>query len=426
MVPPVGLELGRALLLADAVTPEAMAQALLASVRDRICLVRALLATDAIDPSRLEEELARTAPDAPLQQYPTAVQELVERLPPHLCGALLALPVRRDPMTGTVDVALADAYDTHAAEEIAFYLDAPVRVVRSPLGAMEAAIMLARRQSSNPPSSGPISVPPPSPVRPMAHTPPWGSPILVAGAHAHVDERPAAVSERPIPLVPRTPSEQVPPNGDIPIPLYRRLTPGAGLVALSRAAVEDDDEDPVVELRRTKPPSRAPSQAAPPVSTTPLPAATLHQLLREMTKATARDPLMELVLVALRPFAGKAALFAVKKDAYVGWMCTPEFGDRGRLGAVRIEAHVASIFSTLATVGTYVGPLLRNDAHAPLFGFVRSQRPEIIGASIKAAGKPAVIVLAHDVAEPPRAMNALTDVARVAGESLERILRAKR
>ena len=105
----MGLELGRALLLADAVTPDALANALLASVRDRVSLVRALLSTEAIGISRLEEELALTAPEAPLQRHPVPVLELLARLPPELCESLLAVPVRSDPRTGTVDVALADA-----------------------------------------------------------------------------------------------------------------------------------------------------------------------------------------------------------------------------------------------------------------------------------------------------------------------------
>jgi hypothetical protein len=72
-----------------------------------------------------------------------------------------------------------------------------------------------------------------------------------------------------------------------------------------------------------------------------------------------------------------------------------------------------------------MGPLLKNDVHAPLFKFVKAQRPEVIGAVIKAAGKPAVLVLAHEVPDPRRAMISLTEIVRAAGESLERIVRSK-
>ncbi len=479
MVRRVGHELGRALLLADAVSPDAMAQALLASVRDRVSLVRALLETGGIAMVRLEEELARTAPEAPLLRHPVPLLDLVERLPPHLCSALVAVPVRADALTGTVDVALADANDTHAAEEIAFYLSAPVRVVRSPLGAIESALEQARqaRKSSTPPRSGPISVPPPSPVRPMSHTPPWGSPVLTGA-----EEHPALVSERPMPLIPKTASERVgeglgertlwmdhrggertgghtlPMRGiadgdaakgqaeaettlklnarqnelpmiteEIPILLQRRVSPGAGLVALARAAQElEEEEDAVMELRRTKgssnPPQVVPAPVAPlsvplaahtalslePVApngdpnvtltgehrTITQPSTPLNQILREMTKVTARDPLMELVLIAIRPTAHKSALFAVKKDAYVGLMCTSDFGDRAQLVQVHIDARRPSFLSTTAAAGTYMGPMPRNDVHAPLTKFIKSREPEILtGATIRYAARGARSIL---------------------------------
>src|SRR5258706_4231464 len=138
MVAPVTYELGRSLLLSDAVSPEALAEALCTAASERVSLVRALLSTRAIDPDRLEEELARTT-DAPLQRHVTPIFDLMEQLPPGLCARLLAVPVRRDPRTGTIDVAVADARDSHAAEEIAFFLRAPVRLVRAPLSAIEDA-----------------------------------------------------------------------------------------------------------------------------------------------------------------------------------------------------------------------------------------------------------------------------------------------
>jgi hypothetical protein len=492
----VGHELGRALLLSDAVTPDAMAQALLASVRDRVSLVRALLATGAIAPTRLEEELARTAPDEPVLRHPVPVLDLVERLPPHLCSALVAVPVRADAMTGTIDVAVADASDTHAAEEIAFYLSAPVRVLRSPLGALESAIDQVKhareaKQSSMPPTPGPISVPPPSPVRPVMRTPPWGSPAFSSPAAEAVEP-----PERPLPLVSRTatmrlavangvgkPADEAPKvteahAADIPVPLLRRLTPGAGLVALARAAQElDEEEDPVVELRNPKPSSLPPhvlanqtAPVAPPPLEPPLPAekpvekapprslpevqaaatralpavesamrslyaedrsitqptTTLNQLLREMTKVTARDPLMELVLIAVRPVAHKSALFAVKKDTFAGFMCTDDFGDRHQLTQVQIDARKPSLLSTTAAAGTYMGPLPRNDVHAPLAKFIKSREPEILGVAIKAAGRPALLLIAHEIVEPLKTMSVLTEVARIAGEQLEKIVRAKR
>jgi hypothetical protein len=152
----------------------------------------------------------------------------------------------------------------------------------------------------------------------------------------------------------------------------------------------------------------------------------LNQLLREMAKATSRDRLMELVLVAVHPLAPKCALFAVKKEAYVGWMCTAEFGEGDPLAHVQIDARKPSLLATVATVGTYLGPMQRNETHTQLAKFIKSHADEILGVAIKAAGRPAVVLLALEVEDPRHTMTVLTEVARAAGEALERILRAKR
>jgi hypothetical protein len=244
------------------------------------------------------------------------------------------------------------------------------------------------------------------------------------------------VSERPLPLVNRSPEPAL--AHDIPIPLSRRI-PSPRAPAPPGGADLDDPDEPVVELRRTKssksmlavqgpspsPPllSPEPAPAGPPASAPELP---VHQVLGEMTRAEARDPLMALVLRAVHSVASKAALFAAKKDAFVGWMCTPAFGDRDELEDVRVDVRVPSVFATTAAAGAYVGPLLRNGPHAALFAFVRSAEPEVLAVSIKAAGKPAVIVFAYDVEDSRRAMAVMVEVARAAGEALERILRSAR
>ncbi len=79
--------LARSLLLADAVTPDALAQALLLAATRGTSLVRALLATRAIDPMRLEQQLERG--DAPAMRHVAPVMPLVEHLP---AGSLRAAP----------------------------------------------------------------------------------------------------------------------------------------------------------------------------------------------------------------------------------------------------------------------------------------------------------------------------------------------
>lgn len=115
--------------------PSAIAEALFVSVSRGVPLVQALTDSGAVAPEVLARYLARA--EAPVLRQVTPVPELVERLPDGLCARLFAVPVRRDAITGTVDVAVADALDAHPAAEIGHHLGAPVRVIRAPVAAIE-------------------------------------------------------------------------------------------------------------------------------------------------------------------------------------------------------------------------------------------------------------------------------------------------
>lgn len=134
----MSLELGRALLLSGAITPDALARALLATRTRDIAFEEALLSEGAIDERGLQVELGRW--DGPTIHNVIPVPELVARLPRGMCRRLLAWPIRVDALTGTVDVAVADGRDPHAPAEIGRHLKAPVRAVRAPLGALRRAL----------------------------------------------------------------------------------------------------------------------------------------------------------------------------------------------------------------------------------------------------------------------------------------------
>src|SRR5258706_13798215 len=169
-------ELARALLLSDAVTPEGLARAMFAGISENRPLERTLVTTGAIDERRLQEELARW--DGPAIQNVVPVLPLVARLPKGICRRLVALPIRLDPRTGTVDIAVADGRNPHGANELAYFLGAPIRVVRAKLTTLLQAIQKLEEidRSPQPP---PIWVPPPSGRAAMVpkETPMWGTPI---------------------------------------------------------------------------------------------------------------------------------------------------------------------------------------------------------------------------------------------------------
>jgi Type II secretion system (T2SS), protein E, N-terminal domain len=138
-------ELTKTLLLEEVAAPRAIAEALFASVNGGVPLLQALVDSGAASPEVLSRYLGRS--EAPFLRHVVPVPELVEGLPRGLCERLLALPVRHDAITGTVDVVVADTADPHPANEIAFHLAAPVRVVRAPVAAIEEALRRLRMSS---------------------------------------------------------------------------------------------------------------------------------------------------------------------------------------------------------------------------------------------------------------------------------------
>ena len=148
-------ELTKALLLEEVTSEDAIAEALLASVTGGRPFVQALSESRAIN-ARAPRRATSRAPRRLILRHVVPLPELVDRLPPGLCARLLALPVRRDAITGTVDVVVADAGDLHPAKEIAFHLGAPVRLVR---GAARS------HRGGAPAPPGTLRPPPPHDVR---------------------------------------------------------------------------------------------------------------------------------------------------------------------------------------------------------------------------------------------------------------------
>ena len=142
------VELTKALLLEEVASEDAIAEALIAAVTGDMPLVQALIASGAVDAEVLSRYLART--ETPYLRQVVPLLEIVERLPPGLCARLLAVPVRCDAITGTVDVVVADPADGHPAKEFAFHLGASVRLVRASVTAIEGALRRLQSRSLPP------------------------------------------------------------------------------------------------------------------------------------------------------------------------------------------------------------------------------------------------------------------------------------
>lgn len=462
-------ELTKALLLEEAAAPRAIAEALFASVTGGVPLLQALADSGAARPDVIARYLGRS--EAPFLRQVIPVLDIVERLPRGLCKRLLALPVRHDAITGTVDVVVADTTDPHPADEIGFHLGAPVRLVRAPVSAIEEALRRydprpwaepAARAESAPPERRPArrglvieaeSVPPPAPPPTRVRTPPWGTPVHVRS------ERPIAPpteppksgygSEIPIPLTRKTfypgsiaSGTQRPPPRFNPAAAglgegYAFDTTGLREVVEKSPSPRIDSAAPASEMLASYPreplgsfipgPPPLPGSAGGRRSVRPRPSHfEISGVLAALRNAGSRDEILELVLTGARIVASRVALFVVKKGGYLGWVGTPDFADRAALQSVLIPLEANSIFDRAVREDVYLGPI-RNDAiHAPLLRIIKNPSRDVAAVPIRVSGKTAVIILADDLGDTMIGTRRLEELARAAGDALARIVRTRR
>ena len=394
-------ELARALLNAEAVAPVPLARALFTVATEGVPLTRALIAMNIVPEKRLEEELGRV--EVPTLHQVVPVNDLLELLPAGLCARLLALPIRKDPRTGTVDVAVVDARDPHAAAEIGFFLQAPVRVVRTTLAAMEVAL-----------DHG-------SSTKTEAFAPPAG------------DEFRAPAKPQPKRTLQIQPSSIPPPHpsAEMPIPLMKRNNPLPQFADDDEApaTVEENVEDVVLELRppsrRGHAPPRIPSVAPPPTGIPTMPFPDSSSILAALRSASSRDEILASLLLGVRSVARKAGLLVWKKDQFIGWMCNTELGDISAFRTIAISAVSPSIFATAAAGQTYLGPLYRDRASAALLDVMGSASPDVAIAPVRVLGKTAVLVIADELGDTMLSTKAMEELARAAGEALARVVRRR-
>ena len=415
-------------MLTEVLSTTALARSMFAAITQDVPLVRVLFDSGAVEPDRLEAVLARV--DAPSLRSVAPVKELMDKLPPGLSARLLAVPVRRDGLTGTVDVAVVDARDPHPAQELGYWLDAPVRLIRARLTAIEEAL-----HRSIPPARQPSLRPPPSVRRVSVLPTSGGSPSF----------------PKPAPVPAGVPAKG---NSDLPIPLTRKADEAEPIWLVSGTMAEGlhlpDDLEPAIELSRLRrasipPPSYAPDtereRAVPSIIPGPPPitkrgpysAATASQPLSDVGSTIAalrvahdRDEVLDLVLAGARTFARKVAIFASKQQGYVGWTCSREFGDERLLQEIAIGTDEPGVLSTASHEGLYLGPMRADDVHAPILAVMGGATRDVAAAPIRVSGRTAVVVLADELADTMIGTRRLDELVRAAGEALERIVRARK
>ncbi len=375
----MSVDLTRKLLALGLVQREELQHVLFQHVTRRIPLAKLLSELRLPGNQSIDDDLAKS--DAPFVRTVAPVVRLVDALPPGLCKALLALPVRQDILTRTVDIATFDPRDPHVEREFAFHLKAPIRLIRAPLPAIEEAL---RRLEEGPPPPEP---PRPPPDRVARRTPPYLLRSQIEAAASSVPQL-RAPSERPIPLVRR--AEGVP---------------------VSNAALSS--------LRSTTERPVGPFSSGAPRGPFPDPGP-LYDAIRA---AASRDEVIDLLLNGLAMLAGRAGTFVVRKSEYQGWRCNEALAYGEAFREVRIPSEVPSIFATAAATGFYLGPLPPNAIHAELLGVMGGIAGEVAVAPLRVQGRLALLLFLDDLGDTMLATRRADELGRVAGEALGRLVR---
>jgi hypothetical protein len=405
----VSVELGRNLLLGDAIGSEALGRALLAAAKDRRSLLAVLLDGDYVDEARLEAELARAGAE-PIARV-TIDRDLYAKLPTGLCERLLVVPMGRDE-SGAVRVALADPRDAHPAAEIARALRSEVKAFRARIALLrEALAEVSVEDGWEDPGATALAAPmwmeapepdpePPPPSEKPRGTPLWGTPAVA------VPSPPARTSDIPIPLTRRS----LPPTTERdPEPVFSLSRRPAALAA---PAVEASDP-PAPDTRESFRPSRIPE----------LPFADAGPTLAALADAKDRDAIVALVLGGVRAVARRVGIFAARRDAFVGWSCTPEFGDPKEFKQVIVPATLPSILASAATGTEYLGPVYPSEAHQPMLLFMKTYSREIAISAVRVLGYAALVIVADELGDTALSTKRIGELTAAAGGALTRLLR---
>ncbi|MDP9036737.1 MAG: hypothetical protein M3O50_18205 [Myxococcota bacterium] len=388
------LALARSLLSSGVVSRDAVARALLVSMETDTSFVRALLATRAVDERGLARQLAHG--EVPFQPQVVAPSALRSRLPRGLCERLLAVPVQRDPTTGVIDVAVVDPDDLHPLREVAYWLDAPVRMVRTSLAAFEAA--MGREETSTRTSMRALA-PPMSARR-----------VEASSANEEVFDAAAASSGGH--------AQTVDPAAEAVFALTRKKKP--------TSPAEDAKAFEPARVTERGPFGPTPSSSPPAVPDA-------RQIMDRILDAHDRDAVLELVVEGIRTVARGVAVFANKREGIVGWTCTPDFADRASLRALSISAGPVPAGSTTVLSEAMTHPdarlvrIPRDAAHAPLLALMKSPpSAEVAVAALRVQGKAIAIILADDLRDTQVALRRIEDIAGVAAQALRRLVRERR
>jgi hypothetical protein len=349
---------------------------------------------------RLEQELSRS--ELPSVLTVRASPELFARVPAGMCRRLMAVPVHVDPRSGRIDVAAVEPLDPHVAQEFAFHLNQPVRVLQATREAVRGALDRLQQRTK-------VSVLPPERPAPTLGS---DAPIPL------VKPEPAARSDAPIPLVRRS---MVPVRAPSAVPPARSGAPGAvpeseGVALSWRSRPPPRD---LVATVATQPDARRkPESLAPP-------AAAVLTPQERLESATKPDDVLAVLRDALAPAA--SIVFAVKNASFDARVASPAVEQRSVVKEISLLSHQPSVLETAVKSGFYLGPIPNTPNHREL----RDALPpdsvnEVYVTVVTVSERASLVWLVAGFEQSLDLTRRADEVALLAGRSLTRILRERK
>lgn len=383
--------------------------ALLLVVERGLPLPEALAERDPGLLARVEQELARS--ELPSVLTVRASPELYARLPVGMCRRLLAVPVHVDPRSGRVDIAAVEPLDPHIAQEFAFHLERPVRILHASHEAVVGALDKLQR-------GGKVSVLPPARGRDDAVGSDAPIPLIKHDSGAR--------SDAPIPLVKRS---LMPARAPSVVPKARPTSPPTG--ALPEA-------EGVASSWRSKPPpvdlvtgaaqldrqaaQSAPASPPPPRAISSPPPRSTRELLEE---ATSPDAVLDLLRDALEPAA--SIVFAVKNASFDGRVASSAVEARTPAKQISLLSHQPSVLETAVKSGFYLGPIPNTPNHRELRDALPPDAAnEVYVTVVTVSDRPSLVWLIAGFEQSLDLTRRADEIALVAGRALGRILRQRK
>jgi hypothetical protein len=152
----------------------------------------------------------------------------------------------------------------------------------------------------------------------------------------------------------------------------------------------------------------------------------LNAALEALSLATSRDDITDALVHGLLAVCQQAAVFAVRRHAFVGWACSETLAPVEQFRQLTIERHSPSVLAHAITHGWYLGRIPDTAPDRGLVSLLEDPDDEVAIVNIEVVDRPVMVLLASGLADTMIATQTAERLARATADALLRVLRADR